>query len=148
MPTTGNILKLCYEKIIFELYENIKIGWKICWKSVTSMMVTDVGDQKCWWQVWDGGEKSRHQYQELGTNIKYQSPTSHSGVLWCELPILVPQELLIDSKESFLNLAPSHSGMLVAEWNGTNMQKNTTNILFCRLHLRMTTLNRSYPNLN
>ena len=38
---------------------------------VTSMLVTDVGDQMCWWQVWDVGDKLR------------QLPTSHSCVLWC-----------------------------------------------------------------
>ena len=32
--------------------------------SVTSMLVTDVGDQICWCRVWDAGDKSRHQYQE------------------------------------------------------------------------------------
>ena len=35
------------------------------------MLVTDVGDQST-----DFGD-----HRELGTNIKYQSPTSHSGVL-------------------------------------------------------------------
>ena len=28
-------------------------GW------VTSMLVTDVGDQMCWWQVWDVGDRFR-----------------------------------------------------------------------------------------
>ena len=45
------------------------------------MLVTDVGDQMCWRQDLDVGDKSRHQHRELGTNVKYQSPTSHSGVL-------------------------------------------------------------------
>ena len=49
---------------------------------ITSMLVTDVWDQMVWWQVWDVGDKSHHQHQDLGTNIKYQLPTSYSGVLW------------------------------------------------------------------
>ena len=67
--------------------------------SVTSMLVTDVGDQMCWWQDSNVGDKSRHQYRELGINIKYQSPTSHSGVLWCWWPMLVPQDLFKDGKK-------------------------------------------------
>ena len=53
---------------------------------VTSMLVTDVGDQMCWWQDLDVGDKSHHQHRELGTNIKYQSRTSYSGILWCLWP--------------------------------------------------------------
>ena len=41
----------------------------------------DAEDQICWCRVWDAGDKSRHQNLELGTNIKYPSPTSHRGVL-------------------------------------------------------------------
>ena len=60
---------------------------------VTSMLVTDVGDQMCWWQVWDVGdgfrmlvtelihwenhqhnEKSR-QHNDSATNIWNQSPS-------------------------------------------------------------------------
>ena len=26
---------------------------------VTSMLVTDIGDQMCWWQVWDIGDRFR-----------------------------------------------------------------------------------------
>ena len=37
-----------------------------------------------------GTYKSRHQHRELGTNIKYQSPTSHSAVLWCWCSMSVP----------------------------------------------------------
>ena len=37
---------------------------------VTSMLVTDVGDQMCWWQDLDVGDKSRHQHRELGTKGK------------------------------------------------------------------------------
>ena len=35
----------------------------------------DVGDQMSWWQVLDVGDKSRHQHQEFGTNIKNRPPT-------------------------------------------------------------------------
>ena len=51
------------------------------------MLVTDVGDQMCRWQDLDVGDKLRHQHRELGTNIKYQSPLSHSRVLWCWWPM-------------------------------------------------------------
>ena len=34
---------------------------------VTSMLVTDVGDQMCWWQDFDVGDKLRHQHRDLGT---------------------------------------------------------------------------------
>ena len=37
---------------------------------------------------------SRHYHRQLGTNIKYKSPTSPSGELWCWWPMLVPQALL------------------------------------------------------
>ena len=37
---------------------------------VTSKLVTDVGDQMCWGQVWDVGDKSRHQYKKLSIDIK------------------------------------------------------------------------------
>ena len=66
--------------------------FEVIW-TVTSMMVTDVGDQRCWWQVWDvcdrfsvlvtdlihsenrqHNEKSRQQY-DSATNISNQSPT-------------------------------------------------------------------------
>ena len=47
---------------------------------VTSMLVTDVEDQMCWWQVWDVGDRYRmlvtdliHQYLKSVTIIK--SPT-------------------------------------------------------------------------
>ena len=42
------------------------------------MLVTDVGDEMCWLQDLDVGDKSRYQHRELGTNIKYQSPASLS----------------------------------------------------------------------
>ena len=45
------------------------------------MLVTDVGDQMCRRQDLDAGDKSRNQHRELDTNIKHQSPASHSGVL-------------------------------------------------------------------
>ena len=47
----------------------------------TSMLLTEIGDQMCWWQVKDVGDKSHYHYPEFDTNIKSQSPTSHSGVL-------------------------------------------------------------------
>ena len=37
--------------------------------SVTSLLMTDVGDQICWCRVWDASDKSLHQHQELGTSI-------------------------------------------------------------------------------
>ena len=61
--------------------------------TVTSMLVTDIGDQMCWWQVWDDGDRFRmlvtdlihwenHQHNEKsrqhndsGTNIWNQSPS-------------------------------------------------------------------------
>ena len=45
------------------------------------MLVTDVGDQMCWLQVWDVGDKSGHPHQVLVTNIKYQSPTSSNKMI-------------------------------------------------------------------
>ena len=33
--------------------------------SVTSMVVTDVDGQMCWWQIWDVGDKSRHQHKVI-----------------------------------------------------------------------------------
>ena len=50
----------------------------------------EVGDQMCRGQYLDVGDKSRHQHRELGSNIKYQSPTSHSAILWCWWPIGMP----------------------------------------------------------
>ena len=38
---------------------------------VTSMLVTDVGDQMCWLQDLDVGDKSRQQHRELGPNITF-----------------------------------------------------------------------------
>jgi len=40
---------------------------------VTSMLVTDVGDQMCWWQVWDVRESRQH--NDSATNIWNQSPS-------------------------------------------------------------------------
>ena len=54
---------------------------------VTSMLVTDVGDQMCWRHDLNVADKLRCKHRELGTNIKYQSPTSHFGVLWCWWPM-------------------------------------------------------------
>ena len=34
-----------------------RYGISLHW--VTSMLVTDVGDQMCWWQVWDVGDRFR-----------------------------------------------------------------------------------------
>ena len=45
------------------------------------MLVTDIGDQMSWWQVLDVGDKSRHQHQELGTNIKNRSPTYNTEII-------------------------------------------------------------------
>ena len=41
-----------------------------CWRSNVLVTSSDFGDKACL------------QYQDLGTNIKYQSLTSHSGLLW------------------------------------------------------------------
>ena len=35
------------------------------------MLVTDVGDQMCWRQDLDAGDKSRNQHRELDTNITF-----------------------------------------------------------------------------
>ena len=44
---------------------------------ITSMLVTDVGDQMCWWQVWDNGyiEKITNITKKVA-NIMILSPTS------------------------------------------------------------------------
>ena len=62
--------------------------------TVTSMLVTDVGDQMCWWQAWDVGYRfrifvidlkhwenrqhngKRRQHNGSSTNISKQSPPS------------------------------------------------------------------------
>ena len=48
-------------------------------------MLARVGDELCWWHVWDVGDRWRYQHQELSTNIKKQSSTSHSGSVWCNV---------------------------------------------------------------
>ena len=48
---------------------------------VTSMLVTDVGNQMGLWQVLDVGDKSRYQHQELVTNIKNRSPTNKTEII-------------------------------------------------------------------
>ena len=60
---------------LLELFELIDIG-DGC--SRPNVLVTRFG---CWCQDLNVSDKSRHQHRELGTNIKYQSPTPHSGVL-------------------------------------------------------------------
>ena len=42
---------------------------------VKSMLVTNVGDQICWRQVWDVDDKSSHQHQDV-INIHFVSPLS------------------------------------------------------------------------
>ena len=48
-PTTGIILTNPKPKILD--------WWIFRWFSVTSMLVTDVGDQMRWWAVWDVGDR-------------------------------------------------------------------------------------------
>jgi len=49
------------EQIFLKLFwriENLKFGrFKWFTKQVTSMLVTDVGDQMLWWQIWDVGDQ-------------------------------------------------------------------------------------------
>ena len=40
------------------------------------MLVTDVGDEISWWQLFDVGDKACHEDIDVGTNILNQSPTS------------------------------------------------------------------------
>ena len=69
---------------------NWSLGWFSEWRffvrwSVTSMLVTDVGDQICWWQVSDVGDRSwmlmtdlihEENHQHKVANIMILSPTS------------------------------------------------------------------------
>ena len=129
-------------------------------KSVTSMLVTDVGDQMCWWQVWDVGDMSSHQHQKFGTNIKYQSPTSHSDVLWCWWPMWVTKDSFIDSKNlhwiwhqvefhvsNITYRSPtSHSGILWCWWPirmSPRCRKMSPTYFFCHQHLKMVTIIKS-----
>ena len=57
---------------------NIKNSPEINWLHWCWRWMLDT--KLCWWQFWDVGDKWRHQYQDLGTNIKYQSTKSHSGI--------------------------------------------------------------------
>ena len=52
----------------------------------TSMLVTDVGDEMCWWQLWDVGDrfntlKSRQQNYFVTHIIIIQSPTPFQPAL-------------------------------------------------------------------
>ena len=38
---------------------------------ITSMLMTDVGDEMCWWKDLDVDDVTCHQHRELGTNITY-----------------------------------------------------------------------------
>ena len=66
------------DRWIFEKNFEISFEFRVerCVWLVTLMLVTDVGDQMTWSQVLDVGDKSRHQHQQLGTNIKNRSQTS------------------------------------------------------------------------
>ena len=57
-------------------FVSIEIFLKWAFKSanqiqmVTSMLVTDVGDEMCWWQVWDVGDRFKnHQHNKKVANI-------------------------------------------------------------------------------
>ena len=55
-----NLIKLVYlypRNVNKYLYIIILIQILVQKNAVTSMLVTDVGDQKCWWQVWDVGDR-------------------------------------------------------------------------------------------
>ena len=113
----GSLTEIPQERLIYDVWHVSQLKLR---KRVTSMLVTDVGGQMCCWQDFDGGDKSRHQHRELGTNIKYQSPTSHSGVLWCWWPI----------------------GML------PTCTKMSSTYFFCRQHLKMVTIIKSPTSLS
>ena len=114
-------------RIIFEIrsaqmIKKVLIVFAIFGKLQISMLVIWFG-----YIIWtkfeqnlDVDDKSRHQHRELGINIRYQSPTSYSGVLWCWWPMLVPQDLFKDGKRS-LNLAPGWISCLQHNISVTNI---------------------------
>ena len=117
----------------------------------------DVGDG-CWRPnvlVTSLTSKVRHQH-DVG-NIKYQSPTSHSDVVWCWWSILVTQDSFIDSKNlhwiwhqvefHVSNITyRSHSGILWCWWpigRSPTCRKMSQRYFFCYQHLKMVTIIKS-----
>ena len=76
LPADGEISFALYrvlqpptQKIKSLISISCSTGW------VTSMLVTDVGDQMCWWQVWDVGDRFRMMGTDLIYTILGKSPT-------------------------------------------------------------------------
>ena len=65
---TQNWPKSCCRKS-FLLRELLHVRRKQVGKKVTLMLVTDVGDQMCWWQVWDVGARFRMLMTDLIHNV-------------------------------------------------------------------------------
>ena len=66
------IKKWTVQKARSEWFKRIKVDGLKYWKctvqkhrKVKSMLVTEIGDKVCWWQIWDGYDKPGHQ---LGWN--------------------------------------------------------------------------------
>ena len=55
------------------------------WPEVTSMLVTDVGDRMCWWQVWDVGDRFRMLVNDL---IHWENHQHNKKV--AKIMILIP----------------------------------------------------------
>ena len=77
-------------KLLLSSLEVVLIGTNPNPKSVTSMLVTAVRDQMFYWHVTSPISKVRRK------NIKYQPLTSHSVVLWCWWPMLVPKNISVN----------------------------------------------------
>ena len=79
----SNLLMQKSSKILFILMLHFIFGFRRFNFRKTSKD-TLKGLHRCWWRMLETkcvGDKSRHQYRELSTNIKYQSPTPNSGIL-------------------------------------------------------------------
>ena len=46
---------------------------------VSSMLVTDVGDQMCWWQSWDAGDR----FRMLVIDLIHWENHQHKLCIWC-----------------------------------------------------------------
>ena len=42
--------------------------WKNIFAWATSMLVTDVGDEMCWWQIWDVGDQFNDHIENIYEN--------------------------------------------------------------------------------
>ena len=90
------------------------------WIFNSSSNVLFFWSHRCWWRMLKTkcvGDKSHHQYQELGTNITFWR-IMWSGV-WCWWQMLVPQNVFIDRKYVFSKTywsLTSHSGILWSWW--------------------------------